>query len=122
MIGLFGSLNHQVTSIMDTTAAVPFACEISKLDREARFREQALLAWFRDTYIEATWTGSEYRFSIAADQQSLGDLGDFLALERLCCPFLTFRLEVARGDEAILMITGRTGVQEFIDATFVREG
>jgi hypothetical protein len=104
---------------MNTNLTVPFACEISRLDREARSREQTLLAWFHNAFTEAEWTGSDYRFTIAADRESLRDLGEFLALERVCCPFLTFRLEVDRAETAVLSISGREGVQAFIAATFL---
>jgi hypothetical protein len=105
---------------IDTTAIVPFACDISRLDREARMREQTLLAWFQETYADAVWSDDGYRFTIAADRTSLGNLGELLALERLCCPFLQFRLEVDRDETAALKITGRDGVREFIAMTFAR--
>jgi hypothetical protein len=106
---------------MQTTPEIPFACDLSRLDTEARQREQTLLAWFRESYGNAVWTGSEYRLDINADRSSLAQLGELLALERLCCPFLTFRIEVDRGDIATLAISGREGVKGFIEAEFMRE-
>jgi len=40
---------------------------------------------------------------------------EFVALERLCCPFLNFSIEVeAESGPVWLQLTGRAGVKEFI--------
>jgi len=40
---------------------------------------------------------------------------EFVALERLCCPFLNFSIEVeAESGPVCLRLTGREGVKEFI--------
>lgn len=36
-----------------------------------------------------------YRFKLPADAETLVMAAEFISLERLCCPFLRFRLEVA---------------------------
>ncbi|MCE7947929.1 MAG: hypothetical protein DYG88_10920 [Chloroflexi bacterium CFX4] len=35
-----------------------------------------------------------YRFRLPADAETLVRAAEFISLERLCCPFLSFRLEV----------------------------
>ncbi|MGI9167336.1 MAG: hypothetical protein ACR2G5_13325 [Pyrinomonadaceae bacterium] len=42
---------------------------------------------------------------------------EFIALERLCCPFFGFAVEVEREGGAVwLILTGREGVKPFIIA------
>jgi hypothetical protein len=41
-----------------------------------------------------------------------------LGLERLCCPFLTFRLEVTREESCRLYISGSPGAKAVILAEF----
>lgn len=57
--------------------------------------------------------GYEFRF---ADQPNvLTGLVDFVALEKLCCPFLRFEIAVeAENGPVWLRLTGRDGVKEFI--------
>jgi hypothetical protein len=47
-------------------------------------------------------------------------LGELIALERRCCPFLAFELRSeAEGGDVTLRIGGRAGVREFVGATFL---
>jgi len=40
---------------------------------------------------------------------------EFISLEKLCCPFLAFRLDIdAEGGPVKLRLTGREGVKAFI--------
>lgn len=104
---------------MSDTDILPIACDISKLDTTARAREQELLAWFRSEHRRATWTGDAYRFTFDAGGTTRAALDEFIALERLCCPFLTMTVE-ARAVDTIVNMSGREGVRAFIEATFVR--
>ena len=106
---------------MHTASTAPFSCDLTHLDHQARAREQSLLAWFQHAYIDASWTGTDYQFTLVPDARTLADVGELLALERLCCPFLRFALEVDSSEVAVLKMSGRDGVHEFIRATFVRE-
>ena len=54
---------------MQHKQSIPIACDITKLDADARAREQSLLIWFRNAYIDSGWTGSEFRFTMTSDAQ-----------------------------------------------------
>ena len=60
-----------------------------------------------------------FRFFVNADPEVLSTMGEFLALERLCCPFLEFHLEVSSSDLAALHIFGRPGAKAIIAAGFL---
>jgi hypothetical protein len=56
-----------------------------------------------------------YAFRLAADAGTLVTAAEFVSLERLCCPFLGFALEVEpEGGPVWLRLTGREGVKAFI--------
>ena len=61
-----------------------------------------------------------YRFEVSSDPWSLARLGEFLGLERLCCPFLHFDLVVRSGGGPVtLEVSGENpDAQAFIRATF----
>jgi len=57
--------------------------------------------------------GYEFRFTDESDV--LRRLAEFVSLEKLCCPFLRFEIEVeAESGPVWLRLTGRAGVKEFI--------
>ena len=57
--------------------------------------------------------GYEFRFVSGPDL--IVKLGEFISLEKLCCPFLKFVIDVeADGGPVWLRLTGREGVKAFI--------
>lgn len=56
-----------------------------------------------------------YQFRFNDEANLLKRVADFVALEKLCCPFLRFEIEVeAESGPVWLRLTGREGVKEFI--------
>lgn len=56
-----------------------------------------------------------YEFRFADDSNALKGLVDFVSLEKLCCPFLRFEIDVeAENGPVWLRLTGREGVKAFI--------
>jgi hypothetical protein len=100
--------------------SAPIACRLDLLDSAERRREQELLAAARVTFGPMRESADGQRVTVPAD--FLPALGELLALERRCCPFLAFSLEVpAEGGEVGLHIHGGPGVKEFVARTFGRE-
>jgi hypothetical protein len=63
--------------------------------------------------IEETADGYEFRFG--AEPEEILKVAEFVALEKLCCPFLNFAIEVeAEGGPVTLRLTGREGVKAFV--------
>ncbi len=56
--------------------------------------------------------GYEFRFANGPDV--IVKLAEFVTLERLCCPFLNFAIEVEQGGPVWLRLTGSEGVKTFI--------
>jgi hypothetical protein len=96
------------------------ACDLSALSTEQRVREQVLLAEFKGLFREAQETDQGYSVAVPADPHLLSRLGEFLALERLCCPFLTFHLSVPADRGVIaLQIHGPPGAKAFLRSEFL---
>ncbi len=87
-------------------AETPIACDLGKLDAAERRRERELLAWFRALPAGARIGEGSIRYTIPANAATLAALGELLAYERVCCPFLEFRLEIGAGELADLTIHG----------------
>src|SRR4029453_3179996 len=91
----------------------PIACRLDLLNAEQRRREQELLAVARAELSAPVETEAGYRFAVRP--ALLGPLGELLALERRCCPFLAFTLEVEAEQGGIFLhIHGQPGAKAFI--------
>ena len=56
-----------------------------------------------------------YQFRLADGPELMLKLAEFVSMEKLCCPFLKFIIEVeAEGGPVWLRLTGREGVKAFI--------
>jgi hypothetical protein len=92
---------------------LPVACGLS--DPELRARRGGMLAEFRRACLEQRWLGNGLALRFAAEPGRLAFLSELLELERQCCRFLTFGLEVAPdGGPIWLTLTGPEGTAEFL--------
>ena len=100
----------------------PIVCNLGALSPQQRTREQELLAEFRSSRPKAQPIEHGYRFEVPSDPASLARLGEFLGLERLCCPFLNFSVGVRSGGGAVTLdVYGdEPDAQAFLRETFVQ--
>jgi hypothetical protein len=93
----------------------PFACDMSAIESGLRAGHVATGAQLFRAAGEIRELPDGYAFRLPADADTLLKAAEFISLERLCCPFLGFALEVeAEGGPAWLRLTGREGVKAFI--------
>ena len=98
-----------VTKTM-TKRESPFACVMDAIEPSARapHLENARALFALVTEVKELPDG--YSFRLPAD--SLIESTKFVELERLCCPFFGFVIEVEKeGGEVVLHLTGRDGVR-----------
>ncbi len=64
---------------------------------------------------EARWLPEGIALRYSSEEGTLALLGEFIQLERQCCPFLRFQLTVEPGAGPIwLELTGPAGTREFL--------
>ena len=97
-----------------TDQPIPIACNLSRLNESQRRREQELLRKFRTRWVREEETDDGVWLSMPADPAELAELGELLGLERLCCPFLKFQLEVTQEERCRLYISGPPGARDFV--------
>jgi len=93
------------------TGDIPIACALDKAQFEERKALVDRLAQ-RATEHKAIPSGFALRFG--RESGLVRQLASFVELERACCPFLTFRIEVRSGDSVWLELTGPAPAQEII--------
>jgi hypothetical protein len=102
----------------DETSTVkesPIACDMSAIEPALRAVHIARGGRVFRAAEELREMPDGYAFRLPNESNTLLDAAEFVALERLCCPFLGFALEVeAEGGPVWLRLTGRDGVKAFI--------
>ena len=109
---------------MPTTAPtyqeIPIACDLTAIPADERATHSARAEQLlRTSAAEMQELPDGYAFRYAAAQYEL--VTQFIANERLCCPFFTFTLEVTPAHGPLwLRITGREEVKDFLQSELVR--
>jgi hypothetical protein len=95
---------------------LPIACTLTSAELQERRR--TVLEKVRSAVIETVELKNGYAFSIPVDW--FAEVARLIELERQCCPFLNFNLNVAAGAGLIrLELTGPEGTKQFLAATFM---
>jgi hypothetical protein len=93
----------------------PFACVMSAIDADKREPHIANAKQLFNLVEEIRELDNGFAFRFANSPDLLTKLAEFIALERLCCPFFGFVVEVEPEGGAIwFKLTGREGVKPFI--------
>lgn len=93
----------------------PIACDMSAIEPGLRAGHVATGGRVFRAAEEIRELPEGYAFRLPNESDTLRDAAEFISLERLCCPFLGFALEVEReGGPIWLQLIGREGVKGFI--------
>jgi hypothetical protein len=103
-------------------AESPFACNRAALSPEARKRHfDELSPALRDRKKSIRELRDGFEFEFPPDTATFQLVSEWVAGERLCCPFFDIDLHSEReGGSLWLRLTGREGVKQFIRADFAR--
>jgi hypothetical protein len=97
-------------------ADLPIACDLTALTPEERDRRQIVLGAVAQAIIGRSELANGFELSFDAIRLDLAAVGEWIALERRCCPFLHFRLDIEPTGKITLALTGGRGVKEFLRA------
>ncbi len=91
-----------------------FACDLTALTWEQRAQHHRATTYLLTEAVQEIQALPQgYAFRFAAD--TYATVAEFVALERLCCPFVTFAIEVQPDRGPIwLRLTGPEGAKEFL--------
>jgi hypothetical protein len=100
-----------------TETESPFACDMTAIAPEQRGAHLATIEKLFGSVKELRELSNGYAFQLPNQSDLLLLVAEFVALERLCCPFFGFSIEVeSEGGAVWLSLTGRAGVKPFIMA------
>ena len=107
--------------LFDTTTAndLPIVCDPNALTTEQSERWMIVGKQMYQAIQEVRELPNGYAFRLPSDATMLIIVAEDLSMERLCCPFLHFTLEITpAGGPFWLSFTGGEGVKEFLRFSF----
>jgi hypothetical protein len=100
------------------SSSLPIACSLTDPELGRRL-EHLRTGLFARTCAVRPGAGG-YAFVFEGSDQNVDDLLEIVSLERKCCPFLTFRVDIApEPGDLVLHLGGNADAQDFIRDTFV---
>src|SRR5882757_6024807 len=105
--------------IVNTCTTPAFACNLTAISAPGRAGHNELAIHVRSAMRDKRAITNGYAFTLSGEAVTLPEVAEWIAFERLCCPFLTLQLS-ASGSEADwrLTLTGPAGVEALLDAEF----
>jgi hypothetical protein len=109
-----------VTGQQEGKVDTPFMCSLEKsLTKEQREHKKQLSQKMESARIETKELANGYVFRFRPEAVSFAEVADWVATERVCCPFFDLAIEAERENGPLsLRITGREGVKQFIREEF----
>lgn len=93
----------------------PFACDMTAIEPKQRGAHLATTEKLFGAVESLRELPNGYSFRLPNESDVLLTAAEFISLERLCCPFFSFRLEVEQEGGAVwLSLSGGEGVKPFI--------
>jgi hypothetical protein len=101
----------------DEKTVSPFACDMNAIEASQRGQHIATIDELFGAVTEIKELPNGYAFRLHGESDIFTVTANFIMLERLCCPFFGFALEIEpEGGSIWLSLTGREGVKPFIVA------
>jgi hypothetical protein len=93
------------------------ACNLDAISATQRPRYHKLISRLRCAIQDRSELQDGYCYLLVSNDKTLLEVAEWITMERLCCPFLTFHLEVANKTFS-LTIRGRDGVKAILQEAF----
>lgn len=101
---------------MSQTIDPPIACQLRALDAAQRLRQKDLLAVVRGKIRKTIELPDGFALLMPNDHATFLEVAEWVSLERRCCGFAEFKLELRLDDTVWVTITGRSGAKEVLAA------
>lgn len=96
-----------------------FCCNLHAFNPAQRLRYDELTRKLSEARVEVRELSDGYAFRLLQEKLSLVELGEFISLERRCCPFFDFAVELEHNNGPLwLKLRGNEAVKPFIRAEF----
>ena len=100
---------------MGKPAEIPIACDLNALTAAERQRRRMLAGVLVQAIVGRAELDHGFELRVDSARLDFPALAEWITLERRCCPFLHFRVELATGDGPVTVaLSGGDGVKDFL--------
>ena len=111
------SPSHPQGMVIPKPAA--FACNLKAFTTQERAQYRKLSDRLMPAVLSEREKNDGYALELNTRSISVVEVAQWVELERKCCPFFSFQLDLRGEDGALwLSLTGREGVKQFIEVDF----
>jgi hypothetical protein len=100
------------------TPTAPLACNLGAIGVADRPRYSDLVARLRAALASQSELPDGYTYTLDTARITLPEVAEWIGMERLCCPFLTFQIDVLAGGATQLTLRGPQGVKAILQVEF----
>lgn len=114
---IYGKTKKEKKAFIETINRTesPFRCNIGAFTAEQRDHYQALSQELRKAVQEVREQPDGFSLRLPADSSMVMKAAEFITLERLCCPFLSFQLSLEEEKGPLwITLSGREGVKDLL--------
>ena len=98
-------------------AEIPIACDLNALTPAERERRRTLVGALAEAIVARAELDHGFELRVDSAKLDFPALAEWIALERRCCAFLHFRIELAAGNGPVTVaLSGGDGVKDFLRA------
>lgn len=98
---------------------VVIACNLNAISKAERPRYIDLTRKLRAGVRDRSELADGYSYKLDGSVVLLSEVGEWISMERLCCPFLTLKISVTGGEgDWLLTLTGPKGVKPLLMQEF----
>ncbi len=94
----------------------PIACHLKALDADQRKRQKELLGIVRGKIQKTVELPNGFALQMPTDHATFLQVAEWVSLERRCCGFAEFALEMRLDDTVWVKMTGKPGAKEVLAA------
>ena len=109
---------HQAAGA-ENSNPIPFACNLKAFTPQQRGQWRKLIDQLMPAVVSAREQNDGYALQVDTRKMSVVEVAQWVDLERRCCPFFDFQLDIHGEDGGLwLSLKGREGVKQFIEMDF----
>src|SRR5712691_6380984 len=96
----------------------PLACNLAAISSTERPRYNDLIKRLRSAVQDRSELSDGYAYRLDTKKITLPEVAEWITMERLCCPFLTFQLDVQGNRDSRLTLRGPVGAKAILREEF----
>lgn len=103
---------------LGTDDVPPMACNLKAISQAERPRYNELVRRLRASVSERIELPEGFQYKLNTKVIALPEIAEWITMERLCCPFLSFQLDVTSKGDPHLSLRGPSGAKAIIEQEF----